>query len=405
MFFLSQLFSADCDLVQSFAIGLNFHISNPVYMIKMRLDCCSAYNVVCSGNTVVVIRWDDVRLNGTINQTAIPLNIKEFDVGINSIYGELPKIDQFLSLNNFRVDINYINGTIDALPPNLIEGKFNDNNLSGSLPLFTEFMILFGGADNMFTGSIPDNLPLNVQLKNNYLTGTVPILREGMKSLRLASNLLSGEIPIIPSTLIVLTIGSNSRLNRINGSLYFNAPTDISLFNNLITSIVINDTSKLSICDLSYNPIPSDLTTNLTMCNREATGVSYIPFKYNLTQSSTINDMSTKIFSLPVTTSTKSNIQMTFTTVVLKSSVKSILKSTMFSTIATYKVVNSFSTYSTYNTISINNTSIFVFNFYFDAFNIIKLIVDTLVLMYLIKALVKRSKPRKNLVFLNKSDL
>ena len=406
MFFISQIFSSDCTLVESLAIGLNMHITNPILMIKLRLNCCSAFNVICEGSDVVKITWNSLNLNGTINETAIPHNIQLLDLTSNAISGLIPKIDQLMDLTIFKVVSNALNGSFSAFPPFAMDVRIGDNAITGSIPAFPESLNIFTADNCLLSGTIPDNMPYNLQLRNNFLTGNIPRLPLDMKILRVPLNLLSGGIPFIPSSLVILTLGSMQKFNKINGSLYLDAPTELIIFNNLITGIFINDTSKLEVCDLRYNPISLSLLVNFTMCQRGNTGANYTPYDYKLNnitiEATSINSIVST--ATEVTTVTITSTQEVLTTSLPSSKIVYSTKSTVRSQLLHFSTkkqsrsnLSSTAMLSATTAVSTTtNNDRIELRFNFDPFDVLKLVVDTLVLLYLLRKLFKRSRPKNS---------
>ena len=158
---------------------------------------------------------------------------------------------------------------------------------------------------NKLEGEIP-TLPLfNTQysIHNNLLIGSIPALPQGLALFNCHGNLLSGEMPQIPRSLKILKLGTPEYTsNKISGSIVLDTPTIVLINNNLISKIVIYNTSLLAVdqCDLSYNPLNTDLAANLTMCAmtmaskvEETQVFTTLP---TLVSSSTIKGLKTRVF-------------------------------------------------------------------------------------------------------------
>ena len=406
-FFLLILRASDCDLVESLALGLHLNLANPTMMSIIRLNCCNSKNVTCVGTNVTSIRWGGLGLNGTINSTAIPPNIEVLELESNSIWGEMPMMTNLTFLTNIKLEYNNLSGPFKPFPSNIGSMTINTNKLTGSLFSFPTSLNSLTAFENMLNGSIPDNMPISLNLRSNFLTGSIPTLPPNMKVLRLSDNFLSGPISPIPRTFVVLAIGiSKYEGNRISGALVFNAPTEIKIVNNKFTSITIEDKTQLIYCDVSYNPISTKFLNNLPMCVQDFTAGNYTEFVIQ------VNDTISKLSSQTSITSTLSST-VTFinsTTVVLttlRRNITSLLSFQPFKTKMPNLTTIKLPIPSTFNT---TTTAVFDFeteiDFYYYPFQLLKCFVDFSFLVYLLYKLYKRrfgkSKAR---VHIRKSDL
>eukprot|EP00835_Amoeboradix_gromovi_P002921 NODE_177_length_15815_cov_0.395457.p5 type:complete len:380 gc:universal NODE_177_length_15815_cov_0.395457:12104-10965(-) len=195
--------SIDCPKVIDLAYGMNMHIVNPSYMNQLKSDCCANTYVFCNSVNVLEINWKDFSLNGYINGSSLPSLLNKIDFSRNSLVGEIP------------------------------------SNLPSSLKL------LF--------------------LNSNLLNGTIPsTLPEGLTQLYISENSLFGTLPYqLPTTLTTLTMS----YNELNGILYITKPFRLYAKYNLITDVLITDTTSLKFCDLSYTPLlNSSNIASLTTC-------------------------------------------------------------------------------------------------------------------------------------------
>ena len=131
----------------------------------------------------------------------------------------------------------------------------------------------------------------------------------GLQYLRVKNNQLSGPVPPFPSTLTNLMLGSPGSVgNFFSGSIWLNQPIYVEINNNYISDIVIIDTSQLSTCDLSNNPmIGNPHISGLTMCSKNNLYSITLPISTvtltasttsleNYQVSTTMQDISTIIF-------------------------------------------------------------------------------------------------------------
>ena len=205
--------SVDCFNVTQLASGLGMRYTNPIHWDDIQNDCCLATGITCDLRgpelRIVGIEWFSMGLNGFINGSVITFPLETFDLHDNSLFGDFPK----------------------DLPSTLTSIDFERNNLNGSLP----------------------ELPPNLQ------------------RLYLGSNFLSGPFPFIPDSLTELYIPGAYPVpgNQFTGTLLLYRPTYVFIIFNLISDIIIFDTSMLAynFCDLSGNPLlGSPNIANLTMC-------------------------------------------------------------------------------------------------------------------------------------------
>ncbi len=273
--FLTLVAATDCDLAISLAQGLNMHVVNSLLMNRVQMNCCTAPGIICSGQNVTQITWNGRGLNGTINSTAIPLQLDLLHLYVNSIHGNVPHIPtsavKYLILYN-----NKLNGTMQSFPYMSFDVRVHLNEITGSIPNYPNTLALFYNHNNKMTGQLPPMRPFNLYVSNNMLTGSIPSLLADMKYLRVDGNLLSGPMPPIPGTLLNLDINTpSSYSNVISGILSFNQPLGLLLFNSNFTAITITNNASLNYCDISYNPLSSLYTNNLSGCIQEGTGVNY----------------------------------------------------------------------------------------------------------------------------------
>ena len=203
-------YSEDCTKVIQLAQGLNLNSTAPSEWSLLQGDCCLSVNIGCDTQTlrVVVITWPSMNLNGIISGSAIPSQLEQLDLSLNFITGSIPS----------------------------------------SLPSSLTFINLRG---NSLTGPLPSNLPL-------------------LTFLNVRGNQLSGPLPVFSATLTSLLLGySGSPGNQFTGKLVLNSPTTLFINDNLITDISIADTSRLTLCDLSNNPLLGNPNVALlTMCTK-----------------------------------------------------------------------------------------------------------------------------------------
>ena len=219
--------SQDCPNVVQLAIGMHVDIIQPFLMNQLRTDCCNTTTnpdmnpvlfpggktfIVCNVNQrVTEINWYTLDLNGTINGTALPV-------------------------------------TTTAI-------RILNNRLSGSIPFLLPPALIFLHLENNFlTGSIPPAIPSNLLLYGVF------------------GNLMSGDLPIFPNSLQYLYLGYPGEPgNQFKGPIRLDNPIWILINDNLITDLILRDSTHLTRCDLSNNPLLGNPNiVNLTICTQNA---------------------------------------------------------------------------------------------------------------------------------------
>ena len=226
-------FSIDCPNLRIFAQGVGIQTVRPSIWISLQGDCCLATGISCISQRVTEIRWGNMLLNGTINGTALPISLTVFYVHDNKLTGPLPT--------------NW--------PGNLEWLDVNSNLLAGSFPPLW-----------------PSTLKM-LDLSHNKITGNVPTLSTGIFMLHIHDNLLTGDVPTLPSTITDLMLGDPGGYlgNHLSGTVALLKPTFVTINDNWIVDIIIQDTSVLTTCDLSNNPLLGNpRIATLTMCTKNA---------------------------------------------------------------------------------------------------------------------------------------
>ena len=214
IFLLKTVFteSEDCLDLINFALGIKLQtVQPPTIWNQLQVDCCTTSGITCDGNQRVTrILWSSLYFDGIINGS--------------------------------------------AMPTNLVEMRLNDNRL---------------------TGTIPENMPTGLRvldLQRNKLTGRIPVLPSNLNTLDVAECNLSGELPPFPDTLSLFYLSFPGDVGmRFTGTLRLNRPSQIFIYNNWITDIVIQDTSAIhpAYCDISNNPLLGNPNiARLTMCTQ-----------------------------------------------------------------------------------------------------------------------------------------
>ncbi|XP_014492369.1 receptor-like kinase TMK4 isoform X1 [Vigna radiata var. radiata] len=151
-------------------------------------------------------------------------NLIDLDLGTVSLSGALPDIfDKFPSLKNLRLSYNNLTGSLPsslAISPIALLWLNNQaTGLSGTLSVLSNMTQLSQAwlHKNQFTGSIPDLSQckglFDLQLRDNRLTGVVPIslmTLSSLKNVSLDNNELQGPVPAFGKGVKVTLDGINS---------------------------------------------------------------------------------------------------------------------------------------------------------------------------------------------------
>eukprot|EP00835_Amoeboradix_gromovi_P002207 NODE_120_length_18891_cov_0.302682.p5 type:complete len:471 gc:universal NODE_120_length_18891_cov_0.302682:3942-2530(-) len=246
-----------CQDIVNLAKGLRMDIKYPNEYDDLLFDCCLSTSITCvESNSVTEIKWGASygfgELDGFINGTAIPDTVTYMALGKNKVGGSFPSTLP-KSLTNFYLQTNLVSGNLPKLmPPNLAVFWCYSNRITGDLPIFPDSTTQIYLYQNNMNGTVPNKFPKNLQ------------------TLWLYSNYLTGDITNIPRTTTSLYLGLTSYSgNHFSGSITLQSPTAVSINYNWIADVVIYDSSRLTTCDLSFNPLLGNPNIgNLTGCTK-----------------------------------------------------------------------------------------------------------------------------------------
>ena len=231
----------DCPVVIQFAQQLKMDVVNPSQMTKIRSDCCTSGGITCDpiDSKISYLNWSSYGLVGNMSAINVfPPNLVTLDLSNNTITGELvnllPSTLSYLNLYD-----NQISGySENSFPNRMMHIDLHNNNISGVIYSF------------------PQSLKY-LDLSKNFLVGQLPSFPRFLSFLYLNDNTLSGRVPMLPDSLTDLNLGDarSKKHNSFNESISMNTPHTLSIYSNYITDVYIKDTSKISNCDLSFNPL------------------------------------------------------------------------------------------------------------------------------------------------------
>ncbi len=206
--------SLDCPDIINLAYGMNMHLVQPAKWYNLtNYDCfdfksnglyCSIYNRVTS------LTWSTLKLNGTLNISAIPPYLGFIEITTNKLYGEIPFIPE--TVTTFRVMGNFFSGSLPSYSSVATGLDFRCNSFNGTLEFKNDSKLITLYVDgNKLTGEIPQ-LPNTIKvlsIDSNQFSGTIPMLPKNMTTLEIGRNLLTGHLPDIPSTMKQLSTTEN----------------------------------------------------------------------------------------------------------------------------------------------------------------------------------------------------
>eukprot|EP00834_Sanchytrium_tribonematis_P007424 NODE_668_length_4888_cov_0.964293.p1 type:complete len:854 gc:universal NODE_668_length_4888_cov_0.964293:1254-3815(+) len=213
-------------------------ISNPL----IETNCCHSrleyYTTVCIGKQVIELKISSTNIFKTVNGYA-------FDAA------DVPPSLQKLTITGL------FNQT--AIFPNM-----TSTNLT-----FLE--IKSANIDKIFIKSptLPKSLSkLHILYCN--LTGSIMNLPPSLQELQIQGNYLTGPFPVFPVTLNSIILGDKAKEgNSFNDKLILQQPLSIILGSTNIYDVFIQNTSLLTNCDLSFNPLLNSTNIgNYTMCKQ-----------------------------------------------------------------------------------------------------------------------------------------
>ena len=327
MSLLSLVLSTDCQEVINLAIGMNMDLIQPTIMSNLSsFDCCDVnYNpsISCTTDRVKEINWNGLKLNGTVNSSAVPSTLVTLRLNTNKLFGPLKELPSTLgsldvldnlfdgllpvttvNMTYFRVSRNGFNGSIQMIPNGLTVYSVYNNKLHGSLDSIPDTLQVLAVQNNYLNGTLPPfNALWNIGLANNFFTGELPVLSSLVTHLYCDNNNLSGVLPTIPFNIVHLVISNNF----FYGSIIVKRPAILLINNNTITDLVIYDASVLTSCDVSKTPLLGKVS-NYTICAKSNL-YTLLNTTYTIISTSTIgiNDSTTVIHSITVDSSPTSS--------------------------------------------------------------------------------------------------
>ena len=184
-------------------------------------------------------------------------------------------------------------------------------------PRVTRIDWSYAGLNGTINGTAIPPSVTHLYLQENDITGNIPSqLPFGLRYLYLFGNKMSGDLTSFPNTLTHLYLGQSGYPgNHFTGTLSLNQPIRLRINDNWITDVVIQDSSAISVCDLSDNPLLGNPNiANLTMCSKGGLySAVLLPVTMSLmtTLESTSGGGAFQGVSIGLTTTSKANTALT----------------------------------------------------------------------------------------------
>ena len=125
--------------------------------------------------------------------------------------------------------------------------------------------------DGYINGSAIPSTLLYLNLYSNEIIGSIPNpLPSSLTELYLFGNKMSGDIPPLPPGMTKFQIGYPGYSgNHFTGSIIIDSPIFLTINDNWITDVIVQNTGSLVICDLSKNPLLNNPRISLLpMCTK-----------------------------------------------------------------------------------------------------------------------------------------
>eukprot|EP00834_Sanchytrium_tribonematis_P007374 NODE_657_length_4970_cov_0.583453.p2 type:complete len:367 gc:universal NODE_657_length_4970_cov_0.583453:2327-1227(-) len=233
-------------------------------------NCCETSKyITCKSLNVTELSID----GGDLLQT-----VDGFAFSIADIPSTLESLYIFGNYNQTARIPDYIPGNVKYLS---IEGPY----IGGKLPIFSEGLETLKFKKGNFNQTIPQ-LPSTLkvlQLVECNMTGKLPTLPPNLQQLRIQGNFLTGPLPPFPASLNDVVLGDLvNESNFFNDKVILQKPKLLVLGNTSIYEVQLQNTSLLTYCDLSFNPLlNSSYIANYSMCNKYY--LSYLPDNLDFT--------------------------------------------------------------------------------------------------------------------------
>eukprot|EP00834_Sanchytrium_tribonematis_P003771 NODE_158_length_15065_cov_0.349125.p4 type:complete len:394 gc:universal NODE_158_length_15065_cov_0.349125:8755-9936(+) len=307
----------DCDLLTQFASNLNV---SSALMTQINNNCCTGIvtGVTCNSGQITVIDWSNKNLTGFIDGNMIPRGLTTLNLKLNKIQGLYP-VNVPDTIRNLDLSHNQLVGPVSKIPNSIVTLFLSQNKLNGSFPVITGPLVNTDCSDNQFTGPLPA-IPASVTnfaISRTFITGHIPFL-PNINYLYLADNLMSGDVSVIRAGITEFWIQNN----KFVGVLTLSRPTKFHVESNLIHEIVVSDTTAITVCNISNNPLLNSTSIlNLGICTK-INLFAYVPPPEMSMTDSTLLEMQTNapiatrnvFYPLKSTSTQKASTKTTLTT-------------------------------------------------------------------------------------------
>eukprot|EP00834_Sanchytrium_tribonematis_P007594 NODE_712_length_4528_cov_0.399639.p1 type:complete len:529 gc:universal NODE_712_length_4528_cov_0.399639:2012-3598(+) len=377
-----KTFSASFNLIKR-----KFPNDLPLNLQYLRLQSNQLYgNISSLPNTLLFIDLCKNSIGGVLPQ--LPPNLNYLWICTNRLENITYPLPQ--SLDTFNVAGNFIKSMVE-FPPNILLFYADYNLFHGKLPQFPKSLEALSISRNQLSGDISNITCFHINynsklthmiLNSNQLTGNMPILPPKLQALLLGDNPMSGPIQCLPNTLTTLLLNGVP----FTGSIIMNQPVTLQISSTHIHNVSIQNTYKLTSCDISNTP----------MLNNPNAALLFPICTHSILYQYTGNTTPTPQCVLPLTSSTSISQDMTQDISIITRNIKLVTHLTGYSF---HSVDGSNFTSLVNTTMSLSTIYHFqkhVFEFQLNFKNLIRFNISLIVLCFIIfKSPWKRLKRRK----------
>eukprot|EP00834_Sanchytrium_tribonematis_P008497 NODE_1018_length_2620_cov_0.088854.p1 type:complete len:678 gc:universal NODE_1018_length_2620_cov_0.088854:2509-476(-) len=263
-------------IVKSFGIQGNFIVEPvPLLLPSSLIDFEAGQNLINGTipsnlpNSLVTLYLSNNKLTGSVPDS-LPSNLKFLELNYNylsSLPTAFPTSVSYLMLKHNLFT------KMPNLPKSLKQFDISYNLVFDSLPFELPALIMdLRASNNNIYGSIQNLSVCNslyvLDLSNNNLNGSFPILVDSLQILNLENNLFHGEIPsnlTWPSGLLDLKVGLNRFYGNLSAISGLNSMRNLNLsFNSFSGDLPHLNGSSYKLVDVSHNQLSGEIDLGYT---------------------------------------------------------------------------------------------------------------------------------------------
>ena len=169
--------SVDCPDLNTLAVALRINTNQPGIFSDVSTDCCLASGIICNGNRVIEIVWNQFGLGGYIDG---------------------PSLSGLTSLQSLCLHDNQLTGNLPTLPSGIVKIELHGNLLTGNLPIFpisliTIYLGMSPYVGNQLTGRLVANRPYQLVIYGNLINDIVVTDTDVLSSCDISKNAVLGN--------------------------------------------------------------------------------------------------------------------------------------------------------------------------------------------------------------------